>query len=189
MPLGVGLALVARPFTLLIFTEKWAEAVPVIQGIAIYAALLSLAYNAGSAYKAEGRPQVLTWLGLVRLAMLFPALFWAVTTARSIVMVGWMQALVALIGGVLNLMVAARLLGLPMRELVDALRPSLAATLGMSAVTAAAMFATQAAGMLVQLVFSIGSGGLTYAAILWFWQRDVIMDAQRKLRLAGSRSK
>ncbi len=189
MPLGVGLAMVARPFTLLVFTEKWIEAVPVIQGIAIYAVLLSLAYNAGSAYKAEGRPQVLTWLGLVRLAMLFPALFWAVTRAQSIVVVGWMQAFIALVGGILNLVVAARLLGLPMRELWEALRPSLVATLGMSAAAAAALFVTQEAGPLVQLIFSIGSGGLTYAAILWFLQRDVIMEAQRKLRLAVSRSK
>jgi O-antigen/teichoic acid export membrane protein len=189
MPLGVGMALVARPFTLAIFTEKWAEAIPVIQGISIYAMLLSLAYNAGSAYKAEGRPQVLTWLGLVRLAMLFPALFWAVTVTQSIVMVGWMQALIALIGGALNLIVAARLLGLPMRELVAALRPGALASTAMAVVVIAALIVTQESAPILQLIFSVGMGGLAYMAALWFLQRDVIMEVQRKLRLAVNRSK
>ncbi len=188
MPLGIGLALVARPFTLVVFSQKWIEAVPVIQAIAIYAMLLSLAYNAGSAYKAEGRPQVLTWLGLVRLAMLFPALYWAVVGPKSIVAVGWMQALVALLGGGLNLIVAARLLKLPMADLAAALRPASLATLFMAGVVVIVLWALQDASPLTQLILAPGAGGLAYAAALWFLQRDVVLEATRKLRLAASRS-
>ena len=125
VPLGLGLALVARPFTQIAFTDKWIEAVPAIQGIAVYAMLLSLSYNAGSAYKASGRPQINTWTGLFRLTLLFPALWWAVTVARTIVAVSWMHALVALIGTSVNMVVAAKILEMPIRDLGKALFPAL----------------------------------------------------------------
>ena len=42
VPLGLGLALVSRPFVLVFLTDKWVEAIPVIQAISIYAMFLSL---------------------------------------------------------------------------------------------------------------------------------------------------
>ncbi len=187
MPLGVGLALVAQPFTLVFFTDKWVDAIPVIRAISIYAMLLSLAYNAGSAYKAQGRPQVLTWLGLARLALLLPALFWAVAIAGSIVATGWMQAAVALVSGVLNLYIAARLLGLSVRELAIALRPAAMSVVLMATAVLAVLYVSRDAAPWSQLVFSVAAGGLVYGAALWFLQNDVVLDAQRKLRAAVSR--
>lgn len=182
LPLGIGLALVAKPFTLVVFTDKWQEAIPILQWLAIYSVLLSLAYNAGSAYKAEGRPQVLTWLGLVRLAMLFPALWWAVNTAQSIVAVGWMQALVALVGGTINLFAAARLLGLPLRELGDAISPSLMASAFMAAATLGVLVLTAAGSPLVQLLLSVLAGGVAYAGALWLFKRDLVLSLVKNLR-------
>ena len=84
VPLGLGLALVSRPFVLIFLTEKWVEAIPVIQAISIYAMFLSLAYNAGSLYKATGKPYILTRLGFVRLIMLAPALYFAIFYIKTI---------------------------------------------------------------------------------------------------------
>ncbi|RJP54653.1 MAG: lipopolysaccharide biosynthesis protein [Anaerolineaceae bacterium] len=182
LPLGIGLALVAEPFTLVVFTDKWQEAVPVLQSLAIYSMLLSLAYNAGSAYKAEGRPQVLTWLGFVRLVMLFPALWWAVTTAHSIVMVGWMQALVALIGGIINLFAAARLLGLPLRELGDAIFPSVMATAFMVAATLGVLALTASMSPIWQLILGVLAGGIAYIGSLLLFKRSMIVSLVKNLR-------
>jgi len=187
VPLGLGLALIARPFTLVVFTDKWLEAVPVMQAISIYAILFSLAYNAGSAYKAQGRPQVITWLGIIRLIILVPTLWWAVSKANSIVAVGWGQAFVALLSGALNLYVAATLLGLPKRDLWKSIAPSILAGLLMSVVVIAVLQVIPVNMPLVQLIFGVPLGGLTYAASLWFLQRDVVMDASRKLRSAMGR--
>lgn len=184
LPMGVGLALVAKPFTLVAFTDKWAEAIPVLQWLAIYSMLLSLAYNAGSAYKAEGRPQVLTWLSLVRLAMLFPALWWATTSAQSIVAVGWMQVLVAFVSGVINLLAAARLLGLPLRELGDAIFPSLMATAFMVAITLGVLVWTESLSPLWQLILSVLAGGGTYVGALWLFKREMVVSLIKNLRSA-----
>ncbi|NMB90752.1 MAG: lipopolysaccharide biosynthesis protein, partial [Chloroflexi bacterium] len=56
IPMGVGFAMVAGPFVHAVLTDKWEEAIPVMQAIAVYATLFSLSYNAGSVYKAQGKP-------------------------------------------------------------------------------------------------------------------------------------
>lgn len=74
VPLGIGLALVADPFVLVIFGDKWRETVPVMQAISLYATILSLTFNAGDVYKAQGKLFVLQWMALIRAAILIPAL-------------------------------------------------------------------------------------------------------------------
>ena len=182
LPLGIGLALVAKPFTLVVFTEKWQEAIPVLQALAIYSMLTSLAYNAGSAYKAEGRPQVLTWLALIRLTMLFPALWWAVTTMQSIVVTGWMQVLVAFIGGMINLFAAARLLGLPLRELGSAISPSLMAAAFMTVAILGVLALTASSSSIWQLILGVLAGGFAYAGALWLFKREMVISLIKNLR-------
>lgn len=177
VPLGLGLALVARPFTQVVFTEKWIAAVPAIQGIAIYSLLLSLSYNAGGAYKASGRPQINTWTGLFRLTLLFPALWWAVAVAKSIVAVSWMHALVALTGTIVNMYVAAQMLGLPWRDLGKALFPALMSGSLMAGVVFGFLVFAQDGGPWVQLLGGVLIGGITYIASLWYFQRDVVSGA------------
>jgi PST family polysaccharide transporter len=176
VPLGLGLALVAGPFTRLAFTEKWIEAVPAIKGLAIYSLLLSLSYNAGGAYKASGRPQINTWTGLFRLALLFPALWWAVASAKSIVAVSWIHAAVALAGTALNMVVAAQMLNLPLSELGKALFPSAASGALMGGMVLAFLTLTKDSGDWVQLLGSVLFGGLTYIGCLWLIQRDIFSD-------------
>lgn len=182
IPLGLGLALVARPFTEIVFTDKWIEAVPAIQGIAIYSMLLSLSYNAGSAYKASGRPQINSWTGLFRLALLFPSLWWAVAVAQSIVAVSWVHASVALVGTSVNMYVAARMLELPLRDLGRAFFPALMSGLLMAGVVMGFLALNPASGSWIQLVGSILVGGITYVASLWFFQRDLVSDVIQVIR-------
>lgn len=182
LPLGVGLALVARPLTLILFTSKWIDAAPVIQGIAIYATTLSLIYNAGDVYKAEGRPQVITWLTLLQIVLLFPALWWAVTVSRSTAAVGWMQALVALVSALVNTVVACRLLNIRLREMGAALWPSLMAAAAMVVLVWPALHFTQPLSPWIQLISSVGLGVIGYGGALFLWQRPVIWDGLERIR-------
>lgn len=187
VPLGLGLALVVRPLVMVIFSDKWVEAIPVIQAIAIYVVFTSFAYNAGSAYKAEGRPQVITWLETARMLILLPALWWATTEAKSIIAVGWAQAIVALLASIFDLFVASRLLGLPMRKLGVALRPAIISGALMSVVVAAALQISASAPYIWQLIFSIILGAAAYIGALWLVQRDVIKESGELLRAALNR--
>jgi len=182
IPMGLGLALVAEPFIVTFFTDKWIEAVPVVRGIAVYAMLLSVVHNTSSIYWAEGRPQILTWVGLTRLAMLFPALLWAVLSVQSIVMVGWMHALIALLSALLNFYLATHLIGLSLIEIGRALRPALLAGALMSVAVIAVMQATQSfLAPWLLLIVSVLVGGVAYLVSLWFFQRDIVMAASEKL--------
>lgn len=189
IPMGLGLAVVAHPFITFFFTEKWIEAVPVVQGIAIYATLLSIVHNTSSVYWAEGRPQILTWLGIVRLIILFPALFWAVNTAQSIVTVGWMQAAVACFSAVLNLTIASRLIGLSFIEIVKALRPAVISGGIMAIVVFLFMnFISQLLPSWLVLSLCLMVGGIVYIGSLWLFQREIVLSVWSKLSESIGRS-
>ncbi len=187
IPLGLGLALVARPLTLTLFTEKWSDTIPALQGIAIYAMFLSLVYNAGDAYKAEGRPQVITWMGLLQLALLFPSLWWAVFYSGSIAAVGWAQAFVAFVTVIVNLFIATRLLSIRVVDLLDAFKPAVLSSLIMAVVVYLVLFASSGWENWQQLVLSVVSGGLVYGASLWVFQREVVMEVISRIRSATGR--
>lgn len=183
LPLGLGLALVAEPFVVTFFTEKWIEAVPVVRGIAVYATLLSVAHNTNSVYWAEGRPQIITWMGIIRLAFLFPGLYWAVTVPESIVAVGWVHAGIALLSVFINLYISARLIGLPVIEIARALKPSiLAGSLMVASVLGVMLLTQDLLPSWLLLTECVVLGGLAYLLGLWLFQRDIVLTLGSRLR-------
>lgn len=184
VPMGLGLALIAKPFVLTFFTEKWIEAVPVMRAISIFALFLSLAYNAGDVYKAQGRPEVLTKLALVRAVILIPGLWFAASRLGTIAAVGWTHAIVAFVAGALELVVASRLLNIPFNEILKALRPAaVSGSLMAVAVWGTLMFSMDASPV-VQLLVSVAVGAITYVGTLWWLQHDLILEASYTLRAA-----
>ncbi len=184
IPLGIGLALLARPFTLVVFTAKWIELIPIIQALSIYAMLNSLVYNAGTIFKAEGHPEVITWLEFAHLIMLFPSFWWAVISVRSIVAVGWMHALVAFILDVVTIAVAVRLIGVSWFETFESIRPSLIASFPMTLAVLFALRMTEASDPIVEFIISILAGFVTYSAALWIFQRNLALDVFQRVREA-----
>ncbi len=182
VPLGLGIALVSRPFVLALFTDRWVEAIPVMQSIAIYALFLSLSYNAGDVYKAQGRPGILSWLSFVRLVMLLPGLWWATTVARSIVVTGWTHAVIAALGGALSMVVAAQMLKVPVRELLIALRPAFVGGLALTVAVLAVLFGLQTTPPLLQLLAAVAVGALSYVGTLWLIERPMVEQASATLR-------
>jgi PST family polysaccharide transporter len=187
IPLGIGLALLARPFTIVFLSEKWIDAVPVLQGIALYAMFLSLVHNATSAYKAQGNFGVITWLSVVRLSLLFPALWWATSVMRSIVLVGWMHAVIALISAMMGLIVAARMLSLPVRELFTSIWPAMMAGIVMALVVRVILNLVGDMSSIMQLLITIPLGALSYIAILWLANRGLLLEIIERLKSAVSR--
>jgi O-antigen/teichoic acid export membrane protein len=184
VPLGLGLALTAQPFVLVFYSAKWEAAAPVMTTISLYTLLRSLTFNAGDVYKAQGRPGLLTKLSLVQAVVLIPGLYWAVTGPASLVVVGWVQTAVALLGAILNLIVAGKMLNTSLREMATALQP---AAVGGTVLVLAVLGALSLTGQgtpVVQLSISVLSGGLAYVGALFLLQRDVVLTAGRTLRTA-----
>lgn len=184
IPLGLGLALVAEPFVLVVFGERWAEAVPVTAAISLYMLLRSLVFNAGSVYKAVGRPSLLSRLSLLQAVVAVPALWWTVATTESLVAVAWMQVLLAFLAGGLKLTMAARLVDLRLRDLLRTFAPSLLAGGVMAlAVWSVGQLLTDVLPLLA-LVLETAVGALVYGGILLLLQREALRQAHGVLRRA-----
>ena len=186
IPIGLGIALTAEPFVRVFFTEKWIEAVPVIRAIAIYALLLSLFRNAGSFYKAQGRPEILTYLTIVRLVILLPALWFVLDRYQSIVMVAWVQAAVALISGIISLYVAGSLFGIPMRKILVKFWPGFAGGSLMTAVLIGELYFLKNLHPLLQVIITVISGIVVYVGSLYLlnpqWLREITKTIMKAVR-------
>ena len=167
IPIGLGIALTAEPFVMAFFTDKWIDAVPVIRAIAIYALLLSLFRNAGSFYKAQGRPEILTYLTIVRLVILLPALWFVLDRYQSIVAVAWVQAVVAFISGVISLAVASRMFGISLREIFAQFRPGLISGIAMALVLSVGLTLLPDVHPILQIILMVLSGAGVYVGTLW----------------------
>ncbi len=188
VPIALGLSAVARPLVLTLFTAKWVEAIPVMSAIAIYTLIRSRTFNIGNVYKAQGRPDVLTKLALAKLPILLPALYWAAAVPASIVAVAWVQVAVTFLAGILNLVVAARLLDTPLRRLVAAFVPATVAGAIMAGAVLGALSLLPAASPVAQLAAAVPLGVAVYGAILWLLQRDLLRQATASVRLALGRA-
>ncbi|MCA9872154.1 MAG: lipopolysaccharide biosynthesis protein [Anaerolineales bacterium] len=184
VPVALGLAAVSQPLVITFFTEKWAAAIPVLSAISIYTLIRSITFNIGDVYKAQGRPDILTRLSLVKAVMLAPALWWAAVVVGSITAVAWMQVVIAFLAGLLNLVVAARLLDTPLSRITRTFWPSLAAGTVMAVIVRALLSQLGDWPSIWQLVAGVAVGAVVYGAILWFWQREVILQAVVSLRAA-----
>lgn len=79
VPVGVGIAAVAKPLVLCALGEKWIDAIPLIQILAIHGALAATQGNNGTVWLALGHPKVLTGSVAMFLIVLFPTLYFFVT--------------------------------------------------------------------------------------------------------------
>ncbi len=184
VPVGVGLALVAEPLVLTLYSARWAEMIPVLTAVALNMTILSLTFNLGLVYKAQGRPGTLSRLALLRAVVMLPALWWAVTGPATITAVAWTHAVVALYVVALDLLAAHKLLGLSLRAMGNAFRPALSGTLVMAGAVLLlqSQLVTQPAFM--QLLATILVGAVVYGATLWWLQRDVVLRINTQLRAA-----
>lgn len=171
-PLGLGLAAVAEPFVIGLLSEKWAELVPVIRLTAIYTLVLALGFNAGTVFKAVGRPGLVIRLSLLRLALLAPALAWAVAGPGTLEAVAAVHLAVICVHLVISLVWVGRLLGVSTTKLFLSMGPALASATIMYALVVVAMAPFAAAGPLVELIAGVVVGTICYLVIILLWQRE-----------------
>lgn len=188
IPVALGLAAVARPLVLTLFTEKWIEAAPVMAAISIYTLIRSLTFNVGAIYKAQGKPQILSRISVFQLILILPALWLAATLTQSIIAVAWTQVAAAALFGLVNLVIASRLLNLSLGEIFRSFRPALVCGIIMAVIVFTIVYLLAENPPIVQLVVGVLTGALVYSLLIGLTQREVVVAASTNLRLALSRT-
>jgi PST family polysaccharide transporter len=187
VPIGLGIFMVAKPLVIVFFSEKWIDSYPILQALAIYAMFLSFSFNAGDVYKAQGRPQILSQLSLLRMIFLLPGLYWAVTTHGNLITVGWVHASVAIFAGFVELIVASKMIKVPLKEIFSTLSLSLKSGLIMvSSVFLVSNLVIESAPIF-QLVVAVLCGGAAYLISLWLFSKNTVLSAVSTLKTAFSR--
>ena len=152
LPLAVGLAILAEPFILAAFGEKWHGAIVPMQVLVIYAVFPALTTPPGVIYKAIGRADILLKLSLIRTPLLIAAI--AVFVHKGITAVAACQAGVVVVFFFITTGIASRMLDVTPRQIAAAVSPSVAA----SAVLALALVGVHRWGRLRRGPLAAGPG-------------------------------
>ncbi len=184
MPLALGLMLVAKPFVLTVFGERWAEAIPVLQAIAIYTLMVSLAFNAGDIYKAQGRLGILTRITIVEIIIQIPALYWSATRIGTIEAVAWTHMVLALFNSTLQMTVACRIIKTSFWSILEAFRPAIIGSVIMIFPVLSSLWLTSSMPVVLQLVVATLAGIVSYSGALWILQRSLILTIWSNVRQA-----
>jgi O-antigen/teichoic acid export membrane protein len=171
LPVGVGFALIAEPFILLVLGEKWRGAILVVQVVAAATGIASI----GSTYMPLS-------LALGRTRSVFNRDFFSFFVRVPILIVGFLlgglagflaaRVVSGLINLLLNMSLVRSLVGVGLRrQIASNVRPVLAllATIGILAACSAAMggLHTTALSQIILLAIQIALGGTLYAVALW----------------------
>jgi O-antigen/teichoic acid export membrane protein len=184
LPVSCGLALLAKPFVLLFFGEKWIAAAPIVSALTVLAGIRALASHPGDVLKATGRVGLLARIGFFRVAFIVAAILVAVrwsplAVAIALVVVDSVALLVAFVA-------TSRAIGVPMTAVGRAYAPSVVASAGMSAMLVAWLQwgpdLTPIAGVAVAVLL----GAITYLLLLRVTDPRILREA-RSMFFARSR--
>lgn len=185
VPLGLGVALTTDAFVRVFYGARWTEAIPVMQILSVYMLVQSLSKTCGDVYKAMGRPGILNRLSIVKLAVTLPLLIIAVP--HGIVAVAIAQLVSAVILTVLRLILAARIVHVPLMDVFTPFVPSLRAGALMTFACLLTTVLLADAIALVQLLTISAVGAAVYGASLWLFDRGVVTELRSIVRRSEPR--
>lgn len=184
-PAYLGLAAVAPDLVPVLFGERWAAAVPVVQIMALMGLQWALTYGLGALMAGTGETRWRLWLNLVNLAALAPVLLLSLphgTTAVAAAMV--LRGLLLL---PLNLHVLRRQLKVRLRPLLSGIWPIALASLVMLVAVLGWRHLTAAEPAPLRLAGAVLVGALAYGLALLLLARPMLLSFAG-IALAGRRS-
>lgn len=178
-PVGVGLAIVSRDAILVLFSEQWMPAAPIMAIVALTMAIVSVGYASGDLYPAMGRPGLVLKLDLA-LAVPIVACFW-LAAPYGITAVALVHLVAVLVYAPVRMAIANYFVRATMLESLVAMWPGICVSIGIT-VVALPLRQTLTAGP-VALVATI-LGGLVGAMVALRVGAPGAIDDLR--RMAGS---
>ncbi len=128
LPVAAGLAVLATPIVVVIFSDRWLEAGGVMSALAVMMGISATIFPLGDVFKATGRQWLLIVLNLLVLPLLIVSIILA--APQGVLTVAWIRTGVMGCAAVLFLVAVRRVLKVEMRLRLAALRPALSATVG-----------------------------------------------------------
>lgn len=174
IPMGVGLAVLADSVVLIAFGPQWAESAAVMQVLTLSAFGVTLDIPAGTAYKSIGRVDVLVKLAIPRAILAVGSI--VLFVQEGIVAVAACQAAVACLFSLINISVAARMLGTGGRRIWAAAWPPCLAGAVLTAVLV--VMNARIDDPYITIGMAVPVGAPVYFGTLWLVAPDVL----RKLR-------
>jgi O-antigen/teichoic acid export membrane protein len=172
-PLGMGLYAITPALIHLLFSPSWAPAIPVMQILCICMVLGGINHWPGVVYKAVGRPDILNVLGLSKLVMLVPTLWWAAAN-YGIVGVAWGQVAVRLAGILIDMWAVSRFVEVSVLRNLRVIWPPLLASVIMALAVQALLGLLQEPSSILALTLAILFGATLYGALIWLLDRSAV---------------
>jgi len=181
LPVAAGLAVLARPIVLGLYGWHWGPSVPVLEILALYAGVRCLAQHFGDAYKAIGRPDVLTKTTLAWWLLLPPDL---ILGARwgGIIGVAWGQVVTRAAITLLHIYLIARYLKIMPTDLWSCFAPALEATAVMGGVLMLVRARLSAWGPRPELALMAPLGMALYLGFLKLRYPHLLRNAWTQIR-------
>ncbi|HEV2815347.1 MAG TPA: oligosaccharide flippase family protein [Solirubrobacteraceae bacterium] len=134
-PVAVGVAVLAVPLTVTVFSDTWREAGALLVPVSLMLGAYTVAIPMGEVFRAIGRQRWLIALALLQL----PALIVGVILAaqEGVVAVAWARAGAVVLHAVLTFALVMRVQRMGVRAVLAALAPGLVAALGVAAAAGA----------------------------------------------------
>lgn len=160
IPAGVGLAILTPAFILTFYTSKWESAIPVMQLLSLYAMVYTLSYNFGDAYKAMGRPDILSKISISTIAFTIFALW--LGSHYGIAGVAWahLSRVIILLG--IQIVIVKKVLGVPPMHILEGITRALLSALVMALVMSAISLKLQGSSSVLILILQLLFGAVTY---------------------------
>lgn len=178
MPLVAGFAAIAPIFVPLVFGRQWAPAVPIMQLLAVVAAVRAIGNPTGALIVARGRPELGFRWSLVSIAAQLPVLYLAVQSGSIIVMTAVLACLQVLTLAGIYRFVQRPLLGPCLREWLGQVGAPLVFA---SIMVVAVHLALRLLGLqsLSGMAGLIVLGGILYGGLYGVLRRQAIIDLAR----------
>ncbi len=186
-PMAAGLAVLASPLIVVLFSAKWADAGPVLSAVAILSGMACTFFPLGDALKAMGKQRHMVALNLLQVPCVAAGI--VVLAPEGIVTVAWFMAGMSLtfLAGVAYLV--SRQLDIRPRSLAAAARPGIAAAAGVVVAAGAVRLAwsSLSAGPLLAGLVAGALGGLLSVRVLAPGALSEFLDAVGLRRLLRGR--
>lgn len=170
-PMSIALAAAAPAVIDTMYGPEYAPAASALAVLSFYVLVMSMSHHAGDLYKAIGRPSILVFFGVGRLALLIGAVWWA--AGHSIVMVALALLAVEVVPLTANAVTLRKVARIPYRAIArSVLRPMPAAVIMGVVIWVGARLLAPLPSLAV-LVITYSVGFLIYAGALRMTARDL----------------
>jgi len=182
LPVAAGLAMVATPLIVVLFSSKWSTAGGVTAAIAVKAGITAIVFPLGDVFKALGRQRVLVVLSAIQLPIMVGTII-AVAPA-GIIAVAWARTGFTAVLGMIQIGFVLRALDSDVRSLIRALGPALITAAGVAVGAGAVALAFDGSDLAELLLGAAGGGaaGLAAARLFAFDALRELWDQLRKMR-------